>query len=111
MTHSREELIADIRRACIEANPNIVERSCKIDGGPHACANCEEMMGGEIRLADVLFLLGSDVSFDGTGRIMTKQYGESFHDTAGCSGHWILRDDDLDKQSIACILFIHGLVK
>ena len=95
MTPSREELIADIRRAAIACNSEIVEKI-----GPSRPGMVGQLVRERpIRLADLLDLIIHTYEQD---------FGEPTIDLVSC---WNLRNDDLNAQSDEVLLFIHGLVK
>lgn len=117
MPHTqREEHIEKIRKACIEANPEIMELNfgCELEEF--------EILGRPIKLSDVLLAIKE--TYGNTMGFFLNQYGMFYHMLEEIKYPdsmnpvvlkykelgWNLREDDLTKQSPECLQFLADLL-
>lgn len=108
MTTSREDMIGKIRAKCVEANPEILERSFSaqaIESGYIVSVEDDT-----IRLADVLLALIAAVDAKHHPHDPEKRDAEYAQGTLRICGKWNLRRDSLDDQTDECITFLHSLL-
>lgn len=115
MTHitTKEEMLADIRAACIKANPEITNAIPVRRGG-----KIEDFKDREIRLVDVLLAIlaanaanRTNVVLESGGLIKQMEWSDDNRHVYQAGADYNLRADDITRQSDECILFIWTLLK
>lgn len=113
----REKQIAEIREACVKANPaiesqadsaiDIIDPYCNMDG-----VETDEFFEKQfnvVRLADVLLVLNqANFVYAGSGEFANHGWKAKSIPTGI---FWNLKNDDLELQSDETITFIHNLLK
>lgn len=142
---SKKEIIELIRQKCIKSNPDILklEFGCKTKHGIYCgedtvqgeyffflpdmvgsedqAFQCEDfsrgsdIIGRDIRLADVLYAIDQEFLVDSSGRgweamcsLVVPRFIEGVHQK---KPQWNLLKDRLEDQSEECIDFIYNLLK
>lgn len=103
--------LQELREVIIKAVPEILE-ICGGEDSQHFCPNCNNKVGGEIRLSDILVAVNKvglpdeylffDANWIGYLRL-SGAFGEK-------AVKYNYKDDNLQHQSPECIDFLHSLI-
>src|SRR5258708_836885 len=100
---TRDQQLADIRAACIKANPEIAANQFKLRKTVGTTQQIGDWEPRPVRLADVLLATPKTIYLKALGDVVRLS-----NDDVGLT-YWDLRQDDLTLQGDECVALLAGL--